>query len=174
MAHDWGVPALAGSFGLEHAEPLSWQLGRDSVYSALFCALAGADLSIGLGLLKASTLLVPEQILFDDEIYHTHRLLAHGLDISPGGIARDVIEAVGPGGHFLSQKHTREKMREIWIPELTHPRISPEGEIDADIQRRAKAKLEEIILEHEPPPLEESVKSEINKILLKAEEQIGK
>jgi trimethylamine--corrinoid protein Co-methyltransferase len=121
MAHDWGVPALAGTFGVDAPEPATWQLGRDSVYTALLCALAGTDITIGLGMLKASTLLVPEQIIFDDEIYHTHRILAEGIDTSADGLALDVIANVGPRGHFLAQQHTRRHMREIWIPGLTHP-----------------------------------------------------
>jgi trimethylamine--corrinoid protein Co-methyltransferase len=174
MAHDWGVPALAGTFGLNHGEPATWQLGRDSVYTALMCALAGTDITIGLGMLKASTLLVPEQIIFDDEIYHNHRILAQGLDTNPEGIALQVIEAVGPGGHFLSQKHTRAHMREIWIPDLTHPRSGKDGPQDEDIQKRARAKFDRILAEHEPQPLEQSAVAEINLILEKAEEQLGR
>ena len=174
MAHDWGVPALGGTFGLNHAEPATWQLGRDSVYTALMCALAGTDITIGLGMLNASTLLVPEQIIFDDEIYHNHRILAQGLDMKPEGIALEVIEAVGPGGHFLSQKHTRAHMREIWIPDLTHPRPSPNGDSEVDIRKRARAKFDQILLEHEPQPLEEAVQHEIDLILRKAEEQISR
>ncbi|MGB5845506.1 MAG: trimethylamine methyltransferase family protein [Anaerolineales bacterium] len=174
MAHDWGVPALGGTYGLNHAEPATWQLGRDSVYTALMCALSGTDITIGLGMLKASTLLIPEQIIFDDEIYHTHRILSQGLNTNPEGIALDIIENVGPGGHFLSQKHTREHIRDIWIPELTHPRVAPDGEKEGDIRKRARAKFDHILLEHEPIPLEEVVQHEIDLILRKAEEEIGR
>lgn len=174
LAHDWGVPALAGTFGLNHAEPATWQLGRDSVYTALMCVLAGTDFTIGLGMLKASTLLVPEQIIFDDEIYHTHRILVQGLDTDRDGIALDVIENVGPGGHFLSQKHTRAHMRERWIPELTHPKRSGLEVQEIDIGARAKAKLDWILAEHQPEPLEEEVKYEMTKILKAAEREIEK
>ncbi len=174
MAHDWGVPALGGTFGLSHSEPATWQLGRDSVYTALMCAMAGTDITIGLGMLNASMLLVPEQIIFDDEIYHNHRILTQGLDTSPAGIALDVIEAVGPGGHFLSQKHTRSHMREIWIPDLTHPRLAIDGTQEVDIRKRARAKFDKILAEHEPQPLEEAAKDEINLILKKAEGQLGR
>jgi len=173
MAHDWGVPALGGTFGLSHTEPATWQLGRDSVYTALLCALAGTDITIGLGMLDASTLLVPEQIIFDDEIYHNHRILTQGLDTGPDGIALEVIENVGPGGHFLSQKHTRTHMREIWIPDLTHPRMNQDGNQELDIRQRARARFDDILANHEPQPLEEAVQTEIALILKKAAEQLG-
>ncbi len=174
LAHDWGVPSLAGTFGLEHKQPGTWQLGRDSVYTALLCAMAGTDLTIGLGLLDASTLLVPEQIIFDDEIYHNHRGLVQGLDTGPDQIALEVIEAVGPGGHFLSQKHTRTHLRQVWIPELTHPRLTPEAQNHQDIRQRARAKFDHILAEHEPQPLDQAARREINLILQMAEHQIGK
>jgi trimethylamine--corrinoid protein Co-methyltransferase len=174
MAHDWGVPALGGTFGLNHAEPATWQLGRDSVYTALMCALAGTDLTIGLGLLDASTLLLPEQIIFDDEIYHNHRILARGLDTDKDGIALDIIEGVGPGGHFLSQKHTRSHLREIWIPGLTHPRVDPDGNQNGDLRKRARDKFDRILSEHEPQPLEEAAQQEINVILNSAEAELGR
>jgi trimethylamine--corrinoid protein Co-methyltransferase len=165
MAHDWGVPALAGTFGLDAAEPATWQLGRDSVYTALLCALAGTDITIGLGMLRASTLLVPEQIIFDDEIYHTHRVLAEGLDTSPASLGLEVIADVGAGGHFLSQKHTRRHLREVWIPPLTRPRPSPDGKPTPDIRRRARAEFDRILAEHEPEPLQEAVRTELQSIL---------
>jgi trimethylamine--corrinoid protein Co-methyltransferase len=174
MAHDWGVPALGGTFGLNHAEPATWQLGRDSVYTALMCVLAGTDLTIGLGMLDASTLLVPEQIIFDDEIYHNHRVLARGLNTDIDGLALEVIEEVGPGGHFLSQKHTRSHMREIWIPSLTHPRMDSGGSQNGDIRKRARAKVDHILAEHEPQPLEEVVQHEIKNILMSAELELGR
>ncbi len=181
MAHDWGVPSLAGTFGVDAPEPATWQLGRDSVYTALMCALAGTDITIGLGMLKASTLLAPEQIIFDDEIYHTHRVLAEGLDTSGDGLALDVIETVGPRGHFLAQEHTRRHIRDIWIPGLTHPtaalRTGPRSSFDdkpqPDIRQRAKAKVDKILAEYRPEPLEEAAQVELRVILDAAERELG-
>jgi trimethylamine--corrinoid protein Co-methyltransferase len=173
LAHDWGVPALAGAFSVDCPEPASWQLGRDSVYTSLLTPLAGADMVEGLGLLQAATLLLPEQIIYDDEIYHTHRVLMEGIDTSADKLALDVIETVGPGGHFLAQKHTRKKIREIWIPELTHPRLSLGDPPSPDIRKRARAKLDSILTEHEVEPLKGSVQAELKAILKAAEQEIG-
>jgi trimethylamine--corrinoid protein Co-methyltransferase len=172
LAHDWGVPTLAGAFAMDCPEPNTWQLGRDSVYTALMVAQAGADMAEGLGMIKASTLLVPEQIIFDDEIYHSHRILAEGVDTGADSLALDVIAHVGPRGHFLAQKHTRQRVREIWIPELTHPRPSKSGEPLPDVRKRARARLDRILAEHEPEPLDEAVQAELRAILDAAERDL--
>jgi trimethylamine--corrinoid protein Co-methyltransferase len=172
LAHDWGVPVLAGAFGMDAAEPATWELGRDSVYTALMVPLAGADLITGGGMLKASTLLVPEQLIYDDEIYHTHRVLLEGVETTPEALAVDVIRAVGPRGHFLGQKHTRRHLRDIWIPGLTHPRPSGAGQGQPDIQRRAKAELDRILAEHVPEPLERAAQDELRALLEAARQEL--
>jgi len=172
IAHNWGVPILGGAFGAQHAEAASWQHGRDSVYNALLVPLAGADMVVGLGLLKASTLLVPEQIIFDDEIVHTHRALAKGIDTSEAGLALDAITKVGPRGHFLSQKHTRKHIREIWIPGLSHPQPGSVGAQRPDIRSRARAKLDGILAGHRPKPLEEATQTELRYILNAAKKEL--
>jgi trimethylamine--corrinoid protein Co-methyltransferase len=173
LAHDWGVPVLAGAFGMDAAEPGTWKLGRDSVYTALMVPQAGAELATGGGMLKASTLLVPEQIIYDDEIYHTHRILAQGLDTSVDSLAVDVIAAVGPRGHYLAQEHTRQHLRRVWIPELTHPRPSLDGSPLPEIRQRARASFDRILAEHQPVPLEEAKRAELGQILQAAERELG-
>jgi trimethylamine--corrinoid protein Co-methyltransferase len=172
IAHDWGVPTLAGSFGVDCPDPASWQLGRDSVYSALMVALHNAEMASGLGMLKASTVLLPEQIIFDDELYHMNRVVAEGIPLGVEKLALDEIKAVGPKGHFLAQKHTRKHIRDIWIPRLTHP-VNVEGGGGIDVRRRARAELERILGEHKPEPLDEAVKSELEAILTSAEKEAG-
>jgi trimethylamine--corrinoid protein Co-methyltransferase len=173
LAHDWGVPTLAGAFGMDSSEPATWRLGRDSVYTTLMVVLAGAEIVTGGGMLRASTLLVPEQIIFDDEIYHTHRILAEGVDTSADGLALEVIAAVGPRGHFLAQKHTRRHVEKIWIPELSHPRPSLDGEPLPDIRWRARAEFDRILAEHQPQPLEEAAQAELRAILDAAARELG-
>lgn len=170
LAHDWNVPSLAGAFSVDCPTPDSWQLGRDSVYTSLFTPLIGADMVEGLGLLKAATLLVPEQIIYDDEIYHTHQNLAEGINTSPDQLALDVIETVGPGGHYLGQKHTRRTIRDIWLPTLTHPAPIMDGKTQKEIRDRAKTTFKKILKEHQPEPLAAEVQLELRKIMELAEE----
>ncbi len=172
VAHDWGVPALGGAFSVDCPEPASYQLGRDSVYTSLMTPLSGADIVEGLGLLRAATLLVPEQIIYDDEIYHTNRILVEGIDTSIDQLALDVIEAVGPGGHYMAQKHTRRTIRDIWLPELTHPAPSMSNQPAPDIRERARATFRKILKEHQPEPLAEDIQRELESILKAAEESI--
>jgi trimethylamine--corrinoid protein Co-methyltransferase len=169
LAHDWGVPSLGGAFSVDCPEPASYQLGRDSVYTSLMSPLSGADMVEGLGLLRAATLLLPEQIIYDDEIYHTNRILVEGIDTSADQLALDVIAAVGPGGHFLAQKHTRRTIRHIWIPELTHPAPTMINQPSPDIRERARTTFSKILKEHQPQPLENGIQLELQTILRAAE-----
>lgn len=173
IAHDWGVPSLAGAFGMDHIQPNTWELGRDSVYTGLMVSLLGADMAVAVGLLDASTLLVPEQILFDDEIYHINRRVAAGIDTSPEGLALDVIAAVGPGGHFLSQRHTRQHLRKIQIPALSHPLDGLPGEPQPDIRQRARTRLDQILAEHQPESLEADLQAELRAILQAAQKELA-
>jgi len=124
----------------------------------------------GLGLLRASTLLMPEQIIFDDEIYHTNRLVVEGIDTSADQLALDVIEAVGPGGHFMAQKHTRRTIRDIWIPKLAHPAPTMSNQPSPDMRERARAIFKRILAEHKPETLPQDIQVEIRRILKLAEE----
>jgi len=169
VAHDWGVPSLGGAFSMDCPEPGTWQLGRDSVYTSLFTPLAGADMVEGLGLLRAATLLSPEQIIYDDEIYHTHRILAEGIDTSADKLALDVIAAVGPGGHFLGQKHTRRTIRDIWLPKLTHPDPIADSQPSPDTRERARAIFKRILSRHQPQPLPKDIQTELISIMKTAE-----
>jgi len=117
-------------------------------------------------------------VLTDEQLDEIKNATLHVLEAVgvrfPSTKALDVIEEVGPGGHFLSQKHTRTHMREIWIPQLTHPRISTNGSPKTDIRKRAKDKLEWILAEHQPEPLENDVQHELRSMLGAAQREIKK
>ena len=95
------------------------------------------------------------------------------MDVDADSLAVDVIANVGPRGHFLAQRHTRRWVREIWIPELTHPRPPRDIGPLPGIRERARAKLDKILAEHEPEPLEEAAQAELQAILDAAEQELG-
>jgi trimethylamine--corrinoid protein Co-methyltransferase len=170
MAHHWGVPTLAGVFGTDGRVP-GWESAAEAASSLLLCALAGAETGSGLGLVESCTLLYPEAILVDSNVYHRVRLEATGLDTGRDELALDVIKEVGPRGLFLKHRHTREKLRERKFSELT---AQADGSgMMRDPVEVAREKVESIIRDHHPEPLESAQQAELNRILAAADREIG-
>ena len=139
--------------------------------SLLLCALCGAETGSGFGLRETCTLLSLEALVLDTEIYHQARIDAAGLDTSRDAFALDVIKGVGPRGHFLGQKHTRDEMRKWQLSELTAQPMKGGGYRDPiDI---AREKTRWILEHHHPEPLEEAKQAELKRILQAAERELN-
>jgi len=167
LAHMWGVPTLAG-IGTEAATS-GWESAVGIGSSMLLCVLCGADTASGLGLRETCTLLTPESLVLDTEIYHLVRVEVAGLDTSREKFALDVIKAVGPKGHFLSQPHTREYMHRLEFSELlTQPKEGGGFRNAIDV---AREKTAWILENHFPEPLSKKQQSELNRILQSADSE---
>jgi len=170
LAHAWGVPTLAGVFATDAPVP-GWQSAGDAASSLLLCALAGAETGSGLGLLESCTLLYPEEILLDSDIYYRIRIEAAGLDTSPEALALDVIKEVGPRGQFLRHRHTREHMRRRVFSDLTSQPKPNDG--FRDPLEVAREKVDRLLAEHHPEPLPESQQAELHRILQAADREFA-
>jgi trimethylamine--corrinoid protein Co-methyltransferase len=170
LAHMWGVPTLAGTFGGDAPQP-GWEAATSGGVDLLLCALCGAETGNGLGLLKGSTLLYPEALVLDTDIYHHVRMDAAGLDTSREALALDVIKQVGPRGHFLRHRHTRDHVRQLEFSDLTaQPRKGGGYRDPLDV---AREKTEWILAHHHPEPLEEAQQPELTRILEAADRELG-
>jgi len=171
MAHHWGMPSYGGGFGTESERPGTWQSAADVALDPLLLGLTGCEWATGIGLNRTFTLLHPEGIILDDELYHKARFSLAEEEVTPETIALDVIEAVGPGGHYLAQKHTRQYLRSTVKLGLCH-------EMDAmgkyrDPVEVAREKFDWILANHEPEPLEKDKQAELNKIIAAADGEIS-
>jgi len=170
MAHHWGVPTLAGVFGTDALVP-GWQSAAEAASSLLLCAMAGAETGSGLGLVESCTLLYPEAVVLDSDVYQRIRVEAAGLDTGPQALALEVIKEVGPRGLFLKHRHTRDNLRERKFSGLT-------GQVDGSGAMRdpievARETVEAIVRDHHPEPLPDIQKSELAHILAAADREIG-
>ena len=95
LAHMWGVPTLAAVFGPDAEEP-GWEAAKASASNLLMCALCGAETGSGLGLLAGCTVLYPEGLVLDSDIYHQVRISAAGLVTSREEMALDIIKGLEP------------------------------------------------------------------------------
>lgn len=168
MAHYWGVPSLAGVFATDGLVP-GWQAGSEATSSLMLCSLVGAETGAGMGLLESCTLLYPEQLLLDSDIYHRIRVEAAGLDTSPAALALDVIKQVGPRGHFLGQRHTRENLRKRQFSGLTSQPGTAGGYRDP--LAVAREKVEWILEHHQPEPLADHQQKELQHLLEMADRE---
>jgi trimethylamine--corrinoid protein Co-methyltransferase len=170
IAHRWGVPTLAGVFGTDAQVP-GWQSAAEAESSLMLCALTGAETGSGLGLVESCMLLYPESVLLDADVYHRVRNEAAGLDTSAEAIALDVIKEVGPRGHFLAHRHTRMNLRKRQYSNLTgQPR--PGGGYRDPVEV-AREKVEWIMANHHPQPMEQAQTDELTRILKTADSEKG-
>ena len=171
MAHHWGMPAFGGAFGTESEQPGTWQAAADVALDPLLISMAGVEWATGIGLNRNFTLLYPEAIIMDDELYHRARYALMAMEVDQETLALDVVQKVGPGGHYLAQKHTRKHMRTAMKPGLGH-QMDAEGKY-RDPLEVARERVKWILDNHQPEPLEEAQQAELTKILTAADKELG-
>jgi trimethylamine--corrinoid protein Co-methyltransferase len=171
MAHHWGMPSFGGAFGTESPTPGTWQAAAEVALDPFLVGLAGAEWVTGIGLNRNFTLLYPEAIILDHDLYHRARYELMNIEIDPETLALDTIRTVGPGGHFLAQEHTRKHMPTAMKPAITH-QMGKDGKY-RDPLEVAREKVDWILNSYEPEPLEEAKKAELTRILDAADRELG-
>ncbi len=122
-------------------------------------------------MVEACTLLYPEALILDADVYQRVRIEAGGLDTSPEALALDVIRQVGPRGHFLAHKHTRQHLRQRQFSELASQPAAQGG--FRDPLEVAREKTDWILANHWPQPLEPAQQAELTRILQAADREAG-
>ena len=83
-------------------------------------------------------------------------------------LALDVIEAVGPGGHFLAQPHTRAHMRDAVLRSVSQE-IGPDGQHFRDPVEVARERALDILEHYRPEPLAGDVRGELRRLVAAAD-----
>ena len=80
--------------------------------------LSGQHLVHDVGYVEAGLTVSPEMIVFTADVIGRMRHFMAGIDLSPEAFALDLIEAIGPGGSYLTSEHTLHHFKEFWQPTL--------------------------------------------------------
>jgi trimethylamine--corrinoid protein Co-methyltransferase len=157
----WGYAGHSDSCAMDE------QAAADAAFSVLTSLLAGSNLVHDVGYLEAGLTTSPEMMVFTAEMIEMLRGFMDGVSLDAESLALDVIHAVGPGGEFISTDHTMRHFRDFWEPTLFN-RQRVDDWVEAGRKRlgeRLKEKTVAILDEHEPEPLPEGVRREIEAIL---------
>ena len=118
MAKWLDIPNFANS-GTSDSQMVDAQAGMDIAEETLLMMQAGSNLNHNAGYLDFGLTGSLESIVITDEAIALNRRLLNGIEVSSETLALEVIARVGPGGHFLDQRHTRRHLRTSqWRPTI--------------------------------------------------------
>ncbi len=139
-------------------------------------ALAGSNIIYGMGMLELGITFSYEQLLIDAEIVRMIKRTLQGMAVNDDTLAVEVIKAVGAGGNYLSQKHTRrfmnqEQSRSKLIDRRMRDRWMARG--GKDMAQRAREEALKLLQSHKPTPLDPAVSKQLRQIIEKAEAELA-
>jgi trimethylamine--corrinoid protein Co-methyltransferase len=116
-------------------------------------------------------------MVMDDEIIGIVKRILRGIVVDDDTLAVDVIDHVGPGGHFLGEEHTVSRFRkEFWWPTVISRMRYDEWKTcgSKTLGQRVKEKTQRIIGEHRPEPLPQPILDQIQAVVDRAEAREAK
>lgn len=111
MAQSYRLPFYSTG-GMTDSKVVDAQSGYESAITVLLNALAGANyIHDAAGLMEFALTVCYEKYVVDNEILGMVMRAVQGIEVNEDTMAFDLIKEVGPGGDFVTARHTRRFMR---------------------------------------------------------------
>jgi trimethylamine---corrinoid protein Co-methyltransferase len=172
----WLRVPMFSTAGCSDAKILDQQAAIEAAVSVVIAALSGANLIHDVGYLESGLLGSFDMLVMSDEIIGMAKHILGGITVTPETLAVDVIERVGPGGHYLTQDHTRRHFREqFWFPTLIDRQMRRTWEVGGrqTMGDRVRARVLGILEHHEPMPIPPEVEARLKEIIAQADARHG-
>ena len=137
----------------------------------------GAHLIHDVGFIEMGMTGSLEGLIIGDEIISATRAMFRKIEISDRTLALELIDEIGPGGHFLTTDHTIDNYKqELWGGDI----VSNEGYADwkgdgeKTMFQRANEKAKRILATHKSEQLPEDILTELDRIVKLAEQRVKK
>jgi trimethylamine--corrinoid protein Co-methyltransferase len=155
VAQSFGLPTW-GLAGATDAKVLDAQAGIESAFSILAQGLAGLNLIHDVGYMDQGMVCSAEMLVMGNEVIGMAKRFIRGIEVNTETLARALVEEIGPGGHFLQERHTVRHFRnELWAPALLtreHRHVWQQSGAK-DMAQRVQEKVRKIVESHKPRAL---------------------
>ena len=168
MAHYYDLPAF-GVGGRARSKVVDAQAGAQSALSLLIEAISGANIVHDVGYLSDYFSL--ELLVISDELIEYVRRFMGGMPINEETLALDVIDEIGPHGHYLEHEHTLKHFRDEWYPQLLDTGKYEDWVAAGSktIDQRAGDRIDQILGEHQVESLPPDVQERLDEIVRRAQ-----
>jgi trimethylamine--corrinoid protein Co-methyltransferase len=170
----WLRLPMFSTAGCSDAKVLDQQAAVEAAMSVIIAALSGANLIHDVGYLESGLLGSFDMLVMSNEVIGMAKRILGGITVTPETLAVDVIEQVGPGGHYLTQEHTRQHFRgEMWFPTLMDRQMRRGWEAGGrkTMAERVRAEVKHILEHHQPLPIPTEVEARLKEIVAEADER---
>jgi trimethylamine--corrinoid protein Co-methyltransferase len=175
VAQTFGLPTW-GLAGSTDSKMIDAQAGIESTFSILAQGLAGLNLIHDVGYIDNGMACSTAQLVLGNESIGMAKRFIRGIEVNSETLALEVIEKVGPGGHYLDQDHTYNHFKsESWMPDLMVRSAYDEWQNQGakDMAARIQEKLEDIVKNHKAPPLPDKTLATLSEIKKKGEKELA-
>lgn len=167
--------SFMGTAGASESKEVDLQAAIESTMQVVFSGLSGANTVHDIGMLDCADIGSLEMLIMNDEIISMTRRIMRGIEVSDETLMLDLIDQIGPGGEFMSSKHTARNCRqEIWTPHYLNRQPWETWQADGapNMLDKIRQRLQVILKTHQPYPLPAGASEEIAAILAEAEERV--
>lgn len=165
------IPIL-GVAGCTDSKVMDPQLAIEATLSIITAGLMGPNLIRGVGATENGVTGSSYQLVLCDEVISYAKRIMKGMEVNEDTLAVDIINKVGPGGHFMGEEHTMKYFKkEFWFPTLMDRTRYDEWKANGALSMgsRVKTKTQRLMKEHQPKALSPEIVKEVSRIVVKAE-----
>jgi trimethylamine--corrinoid protein Co-methyltransferase len=174
LAHYAGLP-LWQTGGCTDSKTFDGQAVIEGSMSVFLSALTGGDLCHDVGYTESAMTGSVFQLCAMDEAIGYARRITRGIEVDDDTLAVEVINNVGPNGHYLKQKHTRRHFRsEFWYPNLVDRQDFENWKLTGEktMKDRTIARVRDILATHQPSSISAETEKVVEKVLAEAEDRV--
>jgi trimethylamine--corrinoid protein Co-methyltransferase len=108
------IPTLSTA-GCSDSKGCDGQHAAEISQNLLMAAMSGGNLIHDSGYMESSTCTSLQSLVIADEIIGQVKRLVGRTEVNEQMVALDVVAKVGPGGDFMSERHTFDTFRGEWF-----------------------------------------------------------
>jgi trimethylamine--corrinoid protein Co-methyltransferase len=161
-----GVP-MYETAGCSDVKQFDEQAAIEGVINIATSALVGGNMIHDVGYIEQGLTSCMEMMVASDEMIDMVKRIMCGIPVDDDTMGLDVMDDIGPGGHFLEHDHTYSRFRtEIWRPKLID-RQNWEDWTAAGSKRhgeRVNERVKEILEAEREPLFDEAMYKELRRV----------